>query len=287
MIKQRIVTSFLLIPIVIFLLFSLSLTGFSLITLAICMLSAWEWGKLAGLNSNSHKIFLTILYGIFLTLLMIFMTSTHSSFLVWRINFISLTILFWWFIIVFCLILSYPYSSTIWRTSILLRLIFGFLTISPFFWGMLILRYHHYSTNSFIGAWWILYVMVLVWSTDTGAYIFGRTLGYYRLAPKISPKKTWEGFIGGLITSATVSWLFGIYAPLESKSTVALIVSSIATVLASVLGDLIESMLKREVKIKDSSRLIPGHGGILDCIDSLIAALPIFTCFMLKIFQSI
>ena len=96
--------------------------------------------------------------------------------------------------------------------------------------------------------------MILVWGADSGAYMFGKMFGKHKLAPKVSPGKTWQGFFGGLL---------------------------------KVLGDLTESMFKREAGIKDSGNLIPGHGGILDRIDSLTAAVPVFACLLLLVFRTI
>ena len=103
------------------------------------------------------------------------------------------------------------------------------------------------------------------------------------MAPKVSPGKTWEVFAGGLLTSALIAWLFGRYAPLDVVPSTLLICSVVAA-LASVLGDLTESMFKREAGIKDSGHMIPGHGGILDRIDSLTAAVPVFACLMLLVY---
>ncbi len=141
----------------------------------------------------------------------------------------------------------------------------------------------HYDENHYTGAWWLLYVMILVWGADSGAYMFGKLFGKHKLAPKVSPGKTWQGFIGGLLTAAIISWLFGRYAPLNVVPTT-LLACSVLAALASVLGDLTESMFKREAGIKDSGHLIPGHGGILDRIDSLTAAVPVFACLMLLVF---
>lgn len=118
---------------------------------------------------------------------------------------------------------------------------------------------------------------------DSGAYLFGKLFGKHKLAPKVSPGKTWEGFAGGLLTSALIAWLFGRYAPLDVVPSTLLICSVVAA-LASVLGDLTESMFKREAGIKDSGHMIPGHGGILDRIDSLTAAVPVFACLMLLVY---
>ncbi len=128
--------------------------------------------------------------------------------------------------------------------------------------------------------------MFLVWAADSGAYLFGRLFGKHKLAPCVSPGKTWEGFFGGLLTSAFISWLFGLWAPLVVAPATLLICSLIAA-LASVLGDLTESMFKREAGIKDSGHLIPGHGGILDRIDSLTAAVPVFSCLLLLVFRTL
>ncbi len=182
--------------------------------------------------------------------------------------------------------LFYPASAALWRTSRPLRVLFGILTVIPFFWGMMALRQYHYDTDHFAGAWWLLFVMLLVWGADSGAYMFGRLFGKHKLAPKVSPGKTWEGFFGGLLSSAIIAWLFALLAPLSVAPGTLIICAVIAT-LASVLGDLTESMFKREAGIKDSGNLIPGHGGILDRIDSLTAAVPVFACLLLLVFRTL
>ncbi len=189
-------------------------------------------------------------------------------------------------IVALLLVLSYPASAAFWRHSKVLRLIFGILTIVPFFWGMLALRAWHYADNHYSGALWLLYVMILVWGADSGAYMFGKMFGKHKLAPKVSPGKTWQGFFGGLLTAAVISWAYGVWAHLDVTPTV-LLVCSVVAALASVLGDLTESMFKREAGIKDSGHLIPGHGGILDRIDSLTAAVPVFACLLLLVFRTI
>jgi phosphatidate cytidylyltransferase len=191
-----------------------------------------------------------------------------------------------WWGVALLLVLFYPGSATVWRNSKILRIIFGILTIIPFFWGMLALRAWHYDENHYSGAVWLLYVMILVWGADSGAYMFGKLFGKHKLAPKVSPGKTWQGFIGGLATAAVISWGYGMWANLD-VAPVTLLICSIVAVLASVLGDLTESMFKREAGIKDSGHLIPGHGGILDRIDSLTAAVPVFACLLLLVFRTL
>jgi len=282
LLKYRLITALILIPVVIAALFLLPPLGFTLVTLAVCMLAAWEWGPLAGFASRSQRIWLAVLCGLLLALMVLSIPAYQHSVHLLQIGGSLWLSLAWW-LAALLLVLFYPGSAGMWRNSRSLRLIFGLLTIVPFFWGMLALRQYDYAQNPFTGAWWLLYVMLLVWGADSGAYMFGKLFGKHKLAPKVSPGKTWEGLIGGLVTSAVISWLFGRYAPL-SVVPVTLLVCSVIAALASVLGDLTESMFKREAGIKDSGSLIPGHGGILDRIDSLTAAVPVFACLMLLVF---
>ncbi|MFS2222767.1 phosphatidate cytidylyltransferase [Pantoea sp. B65] len=285
MLKSRLITAFILIPVVIAALFLLPPAGFMMTTLVVCMLAAWEWGQFAGFASRSQRIWLAVLCGLLLALMMLALPAYQFS-LQLPVMSISLWASLGWWLVALGLVLFYPASAAFWRQSRFLRLVFGILTIVPFFWGMLALRQYHYDNDHFAGAWWLLYVMFLVWGADSGAYMFGRLFGKHKLAPKVSPGKTWEGFFGGLLTSALISWLFGLWAPLAVEPGT-LLACSIIAALASVLGDLTESMFKREAGIKDSGNLIPGHGGILDRIDSLTAAVPVFACLLLLVFNTL
>lgn len=282
MLKYRLITALILIPVVIGALFLLPPVGFAIVTLVVCMLAALEWGQLAGFASRSQRIWLAILCGFLLISMLLSLPAYQHSAHLPQVS-VPLWLSMGWWIAALLLVLTYPRSAAVWRNSHLLRIIFGILTIVPFFWGMVALRQYGYEQDHNIGAWWLLYVMLLVWGADSGAYMFGKLFGKHKLAPKVSPGKTWEGLIGGLLTSALISWLFGRYAPLDIIPEI-LLICSVAAALASVLGDLTESMFKREAGIKDSGHLIPGHGGILDRIDSLTAAVPVFACLMLLVF---
>jgi phosphatidate cytidylyltransferase len=282
LLKYRLITALILIPLVIAALFWLPPLGFTLVTLAVCMLAAWEWGALAGFAERSQRIWLAILCGCLLVLTTIGVPAQAYS-----VDYLQVSVPLWlslaWWLVALLLVLFYPASAALWRHSRPLRLLFGVLTIVPFFCGMLALRQWGYEQDHVAGAWWLLYVMLLVWGADSGAYLFGKLFGKHKLAPKVSPGKTWEGLLGGLVTSAVISWLFGRYAPLSVVPST-LLLCSVMAVLASILGDLTESMFKREAGIKDSGHLIPGHGGILDRIDSLTAAVPVFACLILLVF---
>lgn len=125
--------------------------------------------------------------------------------------------------------------------------------------------------------WWLMYVFLLVWCADSGAYFVGRKLGKRKMAPNVSPNKSVEGLIGGLVTGMLVVLGISVFKlQLSGQALLVFLLLSAVTILASVLGDLFESMLKRRAGIKDSGTILPGHGGVLDRIDSLLSATPIF-----------
>lgn len=127
-----------------------------------------------------------------------------------------------------------------------------------------------------VSPWWLMYVFLLVWCADSGAYFVGRAWGKRKLAPNVSPNKSIEGLVGGLVVSSIVAVWTGLSLQLSAVDLVLFFVLSGVTVLSSVLGDLFESMLKRRAGIKDSGTILPGHGGVLDRIDSLLSATPTF-----------
>lgn len=126
------------------------------------------------------------------------------------------------------------------------------------------------------GHWLLLWLIVIVVLADTGAYFCGRRWGKHKLAPEVSPGKSWEGFFGGLACNAVASLVVGLFLSLGAVGLLTFVAVSLATAVASVYGDLCESMLKRDQSIKDSGSLLPGHGGIMDRIDSLTAAAPVY-----------
>jgi phosphatidate cytidylyltransferase len=173
-----------------------------------------------------------------------------------------LAALVWW---LFALVLVVRYPRTFSPTFVALA---GIVVLLPS-WTLLV-RLHG---NDALGAKLAFTLLLIVWAADVGAYAFGRLFGRTKLAPAVSPGKTWEGVTGGLVTAGLAAALAASWLGLPATRLVPL---AVATALISVLGDLTQSMFKRNVGLKDSGRLLPGHGGVLDRIDSLTAAVPVF-----------
>ncbi len=133
---------------------------------------------------------------------------------------------------------------------------------------------YFYETRE-AGLIFILYALLIVWMTDTGAYLSGRTFGRRKLWPQISPNKTVEGFVGGILSSVLLAVIFSVFGLIENPSIILLIIYTMILSVAGQLGDLVESALKRHFDVKDSGSLLPGHGGVLDRFDSFIFVLPL------------
>ena len=144
----------------------------------------------------------------------------------------------------------------------------GLATLAPM-WVAMERLYHHSGHGPML----IVFVFVLIWAADIGAYFVGRRFGRYKLAPRVSPNKTWEGVLGGLALGALVALAGQAWFGFDAAAFLPL---CMAVILVSVVGDLTESLFKRQVGVKDSSGLLPGHGGVLDRIDSLTSAVPVW-----------
>ncbi|MEG0280197.1 MAG: phosphatidate cytidylyltransferase [Morganella sp. (in: enterobacteria)] len=283
MLKYRLITAIILIPLVILALFMLPPAAFGFVVIAVCGLGGWEWAQFAGLFGAGQRIVTGLVFaaGLAAWQLTLDMNYLTADFAVTGSLWVALV----WWICAVLLVVTFPKSAALWKNSVVIRLLFGVVTIVPFYSGMMVLRTQGYAGGDiYQGSWWLLYVMLLVWAADSGAYAFGRLMGKHKMAPRVSPGKTLEGLAGGLITAGLVSWLFSHYSPLHNLPEY-LIPVSVIVVLISVFGDLTESMFKRQSGVKDSSQLIPGHGGVMDRIDSLTAAVPVFAGLILLVFS--
>jgi len=133
-------------------------------------------------------------------------------------------------------------------------------------------------TNGIYNSFPLILLFILIWTNDTGAYLVGMSIGKHKLFPRISPKKSWEGLFGGIILTIIVSLIFVVIR--QDLSVFNGILLGILVSVSSVFGDFTESMFKRSFNIKDSGRIIPGHGGLLDRFDSMLFAIPIYLCYI-------
>ncbi|WHI48061.1 phosphatidate cytidylyltransferase [Microbulbifer sp. JMSA004] len=269
MLKQRIITALVLLALFMGVLFLLPMQWFSLIFVAVILLAGWEWANLSNLNRALRFVFLAALgFALMVTAQYVFSMNFDDPDID-RGRQILAVACGWW-ALAFLWVQSYPSSAALWGNRWVRGLI-GLVVLVPTWLSLVVLRGLDH------GAWLVLYVVAIVAAADVGAYFVGRKFGKRKLAREVSPGKSWEGFFGGLgaclILALVTSYLF----ELPLKNTVLFTFGVLVTALASVIGDLVESMFKRHRGIKDSSHMLPGHGGILDRIDSLSAALPVFT----------
>lgn len=261
MLKQRIVTALWLFVVAGFGLFVLSGNAFTAFTAVVVLLGSWEWANLAGLSSTGKRLLAVLAMAVVLVV-MHASGNVLASWPLWVAAAGWLVNLYW--------VVGYPGRVEQW-SSMTMRLIMGLWVLVTAWVGLNVLRD--------LGAIWLLYALLVVWCADIGAYFVGRAIGKRKLAPSVSPGKSWEGVFGGALLTALLAIGFAVGMQLDVGSGLLLLVATVVVSFASVLGDLLESMLKRYRGIKDSSRLLPGHGGVLDRIDSLTAAVPLFALF--------
>lgn len=285
MLKQRIITALILAPAAILAIFYLPMMYFSSLLLAVIAIGAWEWSAFIGLKAQFKRIMYVVITVLLTALLWFFIPLSnlwsglgglqeHALMLLW------LSVIWW--ALAALLMLSYPKYKATWATNPLVIAIFGWCTLVPTWLAFMVLRSHHHAIDTFHGAQLLMFLFLLVWSADVGAYFVGKACGKRKLMPNVSPGKTFEGFLGGVACAALLTLIAG-YALHWSASQLfsALFVAALISTV-SVLGDLTESMFKRQAGIKDSGKILPGHGGILDRIDSLTATAPIFAlCYIL------
>jgi phosphatidate cytidylyltransferase len=263
MLKQRIITAAVLIPLVLALIL-LPPTGFfaSLVAVAFAG-AAWEWALLAGYRTPVGRGIVTAAAVVIFAVLLL--VRTHG--LLAALTFAGVA---WWVGCCFWL-RHFTFAAAPSSENRMLKLGAGLLVIVP---ALAAATDMHASDR---GHWWVLLALVIVWAADTGAYFSGRFFGRRKLAPRISPGKTWAGVYGALVAGALVAWVGGLLLGVESGAKlVGLVILGVVTVAVAVVGDLFESLMKRHATVKDSGNLFPGHGGLLDRLDSVFAALPVF-----------
>ena len=284
MLKQRIITALLLAPAIIAAIFYLPLTYFAALVLVVMAIGAWEWGPLMGFPTKRRRIafvstnvmlILVLWFYLPLNTLWLNATELHSS-----IVYILWLTVAWWLLSAF-LTIVYPRYSSFWSKHRSVRGIFGWFTIVPTWLAFMILRTHEYSNDRYDGSQLIMFLFLMVWSADVGAYFVGKSIGKHKLMPNVSPGKTIEGFLGGVVFACLLVIVAGNMLNWSFNQHLTVLVVTVVITTISVLGDLNESMFKRQAGIKDSGSILPGHGGILDRIDSLTATAPIYAlCYV-------
>ncbi|WP_420232684.1 phosphatidate cytidylyltransferase [Pseudomonas sp. ABY48] len=263
MLKQRIITALILLPIALGGFFLLKGAGFALFIGLVVTLGAWEWARLAGFPAQSARVAYAAAVAA-----MLFIMYVVPGLAPWVLG----AAVLWWATATF-LVLTYPQTTHHWANAAT-KLVIGLLILLPAWQGLIWIK------QGPLGNWQIMAVMVLVWGADVGAYFSGKAFGKRKLAPKVSPGKSWEGVYGGLALSLVITTVVGFVRDWTVAQLLMGLIGAALIVFVSVVGDLTESMFKRQSGIKDSSNLLPGHGGVLDRIDSLTAAIPIFAVLL-------
>jgi phosphatidate cytidylyltransferase len=283
MLKQRIITALILAPLAILAILFLPAEQFKIAVAGVVALGAYEWAKMSGINSRVSKASFMALILIICGVLIVAVDGEA----VWyqgELNSIYKTILgiaaVWW-ALSFVMIITYPKYSSVWTQNVPIRAAFGVLTLIPTWVAVISLRNNLYEVDPFYGASLIFYVLGIVWAADIGAFFVGVKFGKHKLRPNVSPGKSIEGLIGGVMASLAIIAFAALHYQFEASRMGLHLLIGVITVAVSALGDLNESMFKRCAGIKDSGKLLPGHGGIMDRIDSLTAAFPVFAfCYV-------
>jgi phosphatidate cytidylyltransferase len=268
MLLQRVLTALVLVPLALLIIFMPSSLWFGLICALVFLAALWEWTQLSGLKNLSIRIAVLAVAAVIFVLL-------------WRWHGTALTPLvlaagvIWWMLA--CLWLRhFAFAAAPTHENRALKTLAGALVIFPTWIAALSLheRVPH-------GHWWTLLALVIVWCADIGAYFSGRMFGKRKLAPQISPGKTWAGAYGALAAGALVGLVGAWLLDVRGIALLGIGLLALLTVAASIVGDLIESLMKRHAQVKDSGTIFPGHGGLMDRMDSVFAALPVFAAGLL------
>jgi phosphatidate cytidylyltransferase len=276
MLKQRVITAIILFVLFLAALFGLPTAGWQALVLVVMWQGAVEWSRLSGLSGRAAIAYcvltLALMAGTVLLDNSITLEQQTLLHLVWYV----LAVLFWVLLVPAWLMLGWRLKN-VWLMGLV-----GWLVLLPTGLAMMDLRFFN-PLGSYIhspwgawGPWVLLFAMTVVMVADIAAYFTGKRFGKNKLAPAISPGKTWEGVLGAMIGVTVyvivVAWASGLYKHYPVFP--GIIVAGWWWVALAVIGDLFESAVKRQAGVKDSGALLPGHGGLLDRIDALTSTLP-------------
>ncbi len=263
MLKSRVITAVILLLLFLSALFFLPDGGWAALVTVVVLQGASEWSRLARLSHNAANLFWGLTLVLMLGLIWFDASRTLEQRVFLHVAVYAVSALLWLAIVPAWLMAGWKVERP------LLMALVGWAVLIPTGLAMLDLRLDH--------PWWLLGMMSLVWVADIAAYFTGRRFGKNKLAPSISPGKTWEGVFGAMVgvsVCVVLAWSFSPYTA-HYAFLPSLLIASWCWVGLAVIGDLFESAIKRQAGVKDSGALLPGHGGLLDRIDALTSTLPI------------
>lgn len=265
MLYQRILTAIPLAAFVGWMIFFQPTSVFFYFVLFIVLIAGYEWAKLSGINN----VYIRYIFALIITVIAWALKQYAADYALWAIYIAVM----WWFSISYYLKFAKPKSPTSELRPDKLFVAFIVLPAAALSMEMI---HSMYVGIDWQGPAWLFYALSLVWVADIGAYFSGKKFGKNKLAPDISPGKTKEGLFGALLATSLYTLIASYYFELSSERAIILVLLSVILTFISVSGDLYFSFLKREAGLKDSGNILPGHGGILDRIDSVLAAMPVF-----------
>ena len=263
--RIRIITGLALAPLAIAAVLWLPTPWLAVVVAALVLAGLWEWTRLTGLSEVIPR-----LGYVSANALMIAALAWAAGPNLFALKAAALLGVAWW-VLALLWLWRFDFGQADRNRFRMLKLLAGSLAAVPA-WAAIV--WLHQLPDH--GPRWALFAVMLVWAADSGAYFVGVRIGKHKMAPKISPNKSWEGFWGGLAGASLIAIIGFKLLGLDWSDLPALVFLTLIAAMMSVAGDLFESLLKRHSGHKDSGRLIPGHGGMLDRLDSLLAALPVF-----------
>lgn len=253
MLRQRVITALVLAPIVLGVVLWAPPAATAAVLTLIVLAAAWEWSAFPGFRQRSMRALYVALFAMCIGAAWVI--GVHEA----RMDLVLYAAIVWWVIALLWVATS---PSSVNRASASAA---GVFVLVPAW--LALTRLH--ASNPY----WLLFLLLLVVAADIGAYFAGRQFGRNKLAPRVSPGKTWEGVFGGLAAAALMALIGVRWFDVHAATFIGLCA---IVVIASIVGDLTESLFKRHAGLKDSGSLLPGHGGLLDRVDSITAAAPVF-----------